>query len=308
MPSKRQTWKYVLDLELRKAGGVLHVEKLKGRMMRSYLSERHSTRSAHCLGLEALASIPDEYLSMVDSYVRLPPTDLEIVRARSKLQWHCQQFEGHGNKFMLIDRYATNLETWAGRLDAHSVDIMKHAVHVAAWLAFAAEQEDDLLSRIASLLVRMLVALEGVHPIPRLRLALHHAADRLNDLDECEWATNALLRVDSALGRLSTNGSFSQSNNVAHNQVGRVGNYQRTDLALVRQVLGHRQLPHGCRILFKAPYKTQPARWCGRVRGSESNQFSANLRRFTETEAIEHVYRCIVSWHEYQTASAPTAD
>eukprot|EP00928_Gymnodinium_smaydae_P029721 TRINITY_DN22301_c0_g3_i1.p1 TRINITY_DN22301_c0_g3~~TRINITY_DN22301_c0_g3_i1.p1 ORF type:complete len:329 (+),score=16.51 TRINITY_DN22301_c0_g3_i1:13-999(+) len=311
MPSKQQTWKYVLDTELRNAGGMLHVKKLKDKMTRSYKSERRTTRNAHCLGLEALASIPDEYLSMVDSYVRLPPSDSEIARARAKLQWHCHQFEGRRDKHALIDRYSSRVNGWANDLEERSAEMMKHAVHVAAWLAFAADQEDDLLSRVGSLLVHMLRALKGIHLISRLRLALYHVADRLNDLDECEWVTNALTLVNSALGRLPSGGSL-EGRNVTSSHVKPSRNPQRTDYALVRHVLGTRELPPGCRIFFKAAShrrkQRDEARWCGCVRGSRSNQFSANLKRFTERDAIEHVYRSLVAWHEYQIASAPQAE
>eukprot|EP00928_Gymnodinium_smaydae_P033094 TRINITY_DN23804_c0_g1_i1.p1 TRINITY_DN23804_c0_g1~~TRINITY_DN23804_c0_g1_i1.p1 ORF type:complete len:153 (-),score=3.82 TRINITY_DN23804_c0_g1_i1:114-572(-) len=150
---------------------------------------------------------------MVDSLVRLPPTDAEIVRSRSKLQWHCQQFERKENKLAVISRYLNSVNDWAADMDAHSADIMKHAVHVAAWLAFASDPEGDLLEKIVSLLGRMLTVLAGIHLVPRLRLALYHAVDRLNDLCEQKWVTNTLVTdtlalVNFALGRLPSGGSL----------------------------------------------------------------------------------------------------
>lgn len=297
MPSKLALWKYVLDSELRNAGGVLHVSKLKAKMVRAYRSHRSTTQTDDCLGIEGLALIPDVYLSRVDPYVRLPPTDAEIVRARRALRWHCEKFQADGDHGVLLARYRRHVNAWASAFEKHSAEIMKHAVHVAAWFSFADIPKIDVLQEIGCLLEHMLKLLRSVHPIPRLRLALHHVSDRLHDLGATAWVSSLFRHVDAALGRHSPLSSI-HSSGAGKSSIGCVRN--RTDQALVREVLGHRQLPPGYRIQYQAKNQGRKPRWIGRVAGSDSCRFSANLGRFTETGAIEHVYRCLMEWHASQ--------
>lgn len=64
------------------------------------------------------------------------------------------------------------------------------------------------------------------------------------------------------------------------------GTHGRTDMALVRQVLGSRKLPEGYYIRWDGLAK----RWLGSFRGKTLSGTNAAASRFTDEAAIEHIY------------------
>lgn len=68
-------WKRALDDELRVAGGELPWKQLRTSVIARYRQGGEAdatTASAHQLGWQAMASIPEDYLSQEDELVRLP--------------------------------------------------------------------------------------------------------------------------------------------------------------------------------------------------------------------------------------------
>jgi len=249
--------------------------------------------------LHALSEIPEEYLSHVDALVRLPPSDEEVVGARKALQFHCGEFDKRQDKQRIIARYKRELPHWQAKGDF--ANIMKHSVHVSAWVSFASGVDDACTVDLVSLLNEMLRGLGKKYPIPRLNLALRHVADRLQDLIDdgiCgDSAASTLQVINRLLGRAPPFGGFAT---YGHAPGARGG--QRTDVQFVRQVLGSRELPPGYRILYKAGRAGRSPRWYAALAGRRSRAYTdnaltgsnASTSRFTEEDAIEHVYRFIL--------------
>ncbi|CAK0845113.1 unnamed protein product [Prorocentrum cordatum] len=255
-------WRVVLDSELRDAGGVLSWRALQDRMRKRYVSEVGTGGPYSLIGTCALAVIPPEYLSAADALVRLPPIDADIATAQKQLQYHCHKFEHNRDITALINRYSRKVTFWKAREQIPT--IMKHAVHVAAWVAFASDLGEEVLRAIVLLLADMLSALGQNHPIPRLLLALRHAADRLQHFrDEAgapHWTATTLERVNEILGRAPAVGYAGMARSSCH---ATPRSRAWTDASGVERRLRATQQPRGATAALWAPRSAMPGATVG---------------------------------------------
>lgn len=295
---QRDSWQWLLDSELRNAGGAMPWSVLRNRMVRRHIADAGHQEPFDVVQAFALAIIPAGYLSSVDNLVRLPPTDEEIVQARKRLQYHCEKFHAYRDKQALIEIYKRELAVWKRQQD--TATIMRHAVHVSAWVAFANTMVHgcDGLPALVSLLHDMLVALGNKYPTPRLNVSLRHVADRLGDTivdsGDAEWLSTSLARVNKLLGRVPPAGGQAQGVQTPHRRCP-----VRTDVQFVRSVLGsQRPLPPGYKIRSQAGRMQngswRSTRWFGSLRGKRLTGSNAATSRFTDEDAINHVYSFIL--------------
>lgn len=71
-PKKWAGWKRALDSELADAGGSMPWKKLQTALVKRYVDSGEKVDDKGVLEVQALASIPDDYLSTADELVRMP--------------------------------------------------------------------------------------------------------------------------------------------------------------------------------------------------------------------------------------------
>ena len=77
-------------------------------------------------------------------------------------------------------------------------------------------------------------------------------------------------------------------------EVAPIGTHGRTDIVLVRSVLGERQFPKGCRVGWDGLKKA----WFASVDGRHLRGGYAPSSRFSDKDAIEHLYHVIIKHAE----------
>lgn len=233
---------------------------------------------------------------MSRSRSRSPHLDEELLKVREELKRHVTAFnEKEGLNFdSLIARYRKHSGTWAA--SGETAQILKHAVHVAAWIVFGTRtfgrDRENVLQDLALLLCEMLQERAGVQPTPRLVNALRYVEELLLDFDgedDDSWANSCLREVqkaifqhDQAVLRSHLGTRRERSPGSQKRTIAKPGTHGRTDQALVRRVLGGRFVNLPPRTMIRWDGRQQ--RWyaanaTGNIRGS-----NALRKRFASDE------------------------
>jgi len=228
---------------------------------------------------------------MSRSRSRSPRMDSELLRVREDLKRHVVAFNEGGNVVFdrLVARYRKHTEGWASSGD--TAQILKHAVHVSAWIVFGTRtfgrQREGVLQDLVVLLSEMLTARGRVPPTPRLVNSLRYVEELLLDFDGLfeiglTEVQKAIMQYDRA------HGGGERSSRTGVQKIARPGTHGRTDQALVRKVLGGRldHLPPRTYISWDGAKR----RWYGHTPGGNIRGTNAVLSRFASDEdAIRHI-------------------
>lgn len=102
-------------------------------------------------------------------------TDPESSRSLRRCHYHAERFAAASSPQIVISRYESSLQRW----EKHQ--ILKHAVHVASWLALMPIHSPHLLA-VAQLLRRYLHCRGRAQLSPRLKVALSLVSVRISNL------------------------------------------------------------------------------------------------------------------------------
>lgn len=236
--------------------------------------------------------------------------DNALLQLRQELLHHVEAFNTKpGLDFdRLVKRYRGKTRDWSA--NAHIDMVLKHAVHVCAWIRFGTRvferDREVVLETLASLLGEMLDARGQVQPHSQLVRALRFVAEFCEDFFEYTWAMCCLQKIQRALAdcyELQTNATPGPAPTTGR-QPGtpastrcKHGTYGRTDQALVRRVLGNRVhcLPDGVKIYWDGLQQ----RWYATKNGNHWRGSNAKMSRFdTDEVAIDYVFDIIMRGDE----------
>eukprot|EP00931_Biecheleriopsis_adriatica_P069856 TRINITY_DN43670_c0_g1_i1.p1 TRINITY_DN43670_c0_g1~~TRINITY_DN43670_c0_g1_i1.p1 ORF type:complete len:257 (+),score=18.57 TRINITY_DN43670_c0_g1_i1:67-837(+) len=239
---------------------------------------------------------------------RQAPESDNVVAMREDLRFHVEQFNTKENLNFdkLLKRYRDETDRW--RSTGATASILKHAVHVTAWLVFGTRTfgrpRETILASVASLLTHMLSARGGVRPTPRLVRALQYVEEFCEDFadvaEAAVWASPLLEQVRKAvmedegfaLRSQLRDPQTGQTRDGPQTQQARPGTHGRTDHTLVERVLGEARvarlysLQPRTRILWDGrAQRWYASRGQGNMRGS-----NAPMSRYSsDRDAIEYV-------------------
>ncbi|CAE8596257.1 unnamed protein product [Polarella glacialis] len=163
IPLRWNGWRHALDSELYFAKGELPWKALQDKLVGHYLAATPSPDDSDSqIGCYALASIPEAYLSRVDSAVCLP--------CLARLRRHAERFAKCSRPERIVAKYAVASLSWSRSA------LLRYTTHVAAWVAFI-PQETGGFEAARRLLGQLLQRQPGRSQ--RLRAALGLAAARL---------------------------------------------------------------------------------------------------------------------------------
>lgn len=225
-----------------------------------------------------------------------------LLAVRRDLLHHVTSFNGLNDDRETFDRlirkYRKKTVEWSSA--GNTATILKHAVHVAAWIVFGerdfGRSREERLACCTDLLCEMLVARSGVTPTPRLIDALRYVEELCQDFEGEAWATRSLEEVSKAVIAYDRSFLHSHLGERAESSAARARGqtnvppftHGRTDQALVRSILGERywNLPPKTKIYWDG----RQQRWYassgkGNIRGSNAmrNRFAS------DEEAIKFV-------------------
>eukprot|EP00927_Polykrikos_kofoidii_P022346 TRINITY_DN20892_c0_g1_i1.p1 TRINITY_DN20892_c0_g1~~TRINITY_DN20892_c0_g1_i1.p1 ORF type:complete len:263 (-),score=16.11 TRINITY_DN20892_c0_g1_i1:62-811(-) len=225
----------------------------------------------------------------------------ELMSLRTDLLRHVEAFNTKADLDFdrLIQRYRNKTIAWS-KSGEHGL-VIRHAVHVCAWMRFGTRtfqlSRDDILSSLASLLSDMLDARGKTAPCLRLAKAVRFISEMCEDFVDSTWAPPLRRKIDCALSDVNAHINPQLECRGRGPAAGKQlppGTHGRTDHALVRHVLGDRvgTMPPGTKIYWDG----LAARWYAIQNGKRWNGADTYLKNFASDElAIERVFSVVMS-------------